>query len=103
MNNSYEIEYAKRSDIEEIIRLVHLVVNVSLKDVYPESVRKWFHDYHSVEYLTQEFDDGAHVFIVKDESKIVATATYYQTELKRVFIDPKYQKLGLGRRLMDKM
>ncbi|MCK5128640.1 MAG: GNAT family N-acetyltransferase [Clostridiales bacterium] len=103
MNKNLTIIYAKKQDANEIIELVHHVVNISLKEVYPESVRKWFHDYHSIENLNNEFDDSAHILVVKEKDKIIATGTYYLKELKRVFISPNKQKLGLGKRLMNEM
>lgn len=99
----YKISYAKKQDSEKIIALVHEVIDFSLNKIYPPSAVKWFYEYHSVQHIKDEFDDGACVATVHDGKRLIGTATYYAHEIKRVFIHPEYQKAGLGKELMREL
>ena len=101
--NNYKITYAKKNDSEKIIALVHEVIDFSLTKIYPPSAVKWFYDYHSVEHIEEEFDDGADVAVIYKDSELIGTATYYDNEIKRVFIRPQYQRTGLGKLFMDEL
>jgi len=98
-----KISYAKKQDSEKIIALVHEVIDFSLSKIYPPSAVKWFYEYHSVQHLKEEFDDASFVVVAYDGRKLIGTATYYAHEIKRVFIHPEYQKVGLGKKFMREL
>ena len=99
-NKQFKITYAKKQDAADIIALVHKVIDISLTNIYPPSAVSWFYEYHSVAHLEEEFDGGARVATIYDDKKIVGTATYYAKEIKRFFIHPDYQRMGLGKKLL---
>ena len=101
--NNFNITFAEKKDSENIIALVHKVIGSSLIEIYPPSAVKWFYDYHSAEHIKEEFDGGADVAVVYDNGVLIGTATYYDNEIKRVFIHPEYQRCGLGKMFMTEL
>ncbi len=96
----FEISYAKKQDAAAIISLVHHVTDFSLTKIYAPSAVEWLYNYHSLKHLEEEFGGGAIVAVIYDEKKLIGTATYFNHEIKRVFIHPEYQKMGLGKLFM---
>jgi GNAT superfamily N-acetyltransferase len=103
MSEKYKIEYAKSEDAPKIIELVHKVIDHSLTKIYPKSALDWFYNYHSIEHLTEEIEAGADVAVIYDGDTMAATGTYYDDELKRLFVHPEYQRAGLGKMLMAEL
>ena len=104
MNNTrFEIKRAQKGDEKEIIALVHNVIKHSLSSIYPPSAVNWFYEYHSIAHLSDEIENGADVFVVYDGAELIGTVTYYDDELKRLFIHPDWQKCGIGKYLIEKV
>ncbi len=99
----FEIKKLDIKDTETIVDLVHEVVSFSLGNVYPPSALKWFYDYHSTENVKNDFNSGAEIYGAYDNDTLIGTVTYNNNELKRLFIHPDYQKIGLGKVFINKV
>ncbi|MEK6894619.1 MAG: GNAT family N-acetyltransferase [Nanoarchaeota archaeon] len=56
--------------------------------------------YYSPENIMNDFD-RKFIVVCLDKNKIVGTGTLFGDELMTLFIDPDYQKKGIGKKLMD--
>ena len=98
-----QFKRAQIGDEKQIIALVHNVIKHSLSKIYPPAAVNWFYEYHSVAHMLDEIESGADVFTVYDGAELIGTVTYYDDELKRLFIHPDRQKEGIGKYLIDKV
>ncbi len=99
----FEIKRLDKGDSERIVDLVHEVISFSLGNIYPPSALKWFYDYHSVKSVEDELNSNAVIYGAYDKDKLIGTVTYYDNELKRLFIHPDFQKMGIGKVFMSKV
>lgn len=85
--------------VSSVIRETMMKTNL---DDYPLSILKPLHDYFTpskVEILANE----RYCLVVEEDGEIIGTGAIEEDELKTIFIIPKYQKNGIGKRLIENL
>lgn len=92
----------KPLDLAVIKSLVYKTIDVCYSDVYSKEAVRFFKDWHCDENVLQDAKDG-HTIILEKNSRIIGTGTFVGNEIKRVFVEPAFQKHGFGNILMQKL
>lgn len=90
------------ADLDPLKTLVDRTLDVSYADFYPPEAIAFFKDYHSSENILNDAAAG-HTLVIEDGSKLIATGTLLQTNVRRMFVDPAAQGHGLGHALLSKL
>ena len=89
------IRLFKKADIEDVWALVQHTICVSYRPDYsPEAIR-FFQDYHPREKILDDAANGM-ILVAEHEQEIVGTGTIREAHIRRVFIHPSRQSLGIG-------
>lgn len=91
-----------REDLETVKRLIYKTIDISYHEVYPEEAIEYFKDYHSEEHILNDARVG-YTIILDFSEKIIGTGTLLGMNIRRVFIDPSYQRRGFGKLVMHKL
>jgi GNAT superfamily N-acetyltransferase len=90
----------QRADLPAVKLLIHRTIALCYPGHYgPEAVR-FFTNYHNEEAILRDAEAGCTIVLDK-AGRILGTGTLVSDEIKRVFVDPLFQKLGFGRRIMQ--
>ena len=100
--NDVKIRNFKSSDLGVIKNLIGNTVDACYSNVYPKEAIKFFKNYHSDENVLKNAKEGYTIVLEKD-NKIIGTGTIVDDHIMRVFVDPEFQKLGLGKLVMQKL
>ena len=102
------IEKAKLSEINQIKELLSKTWKATYSQYYSEEViNKITDNWHSIELLSkQATDQDVYFATAKIDSKIVGIITVKKDTsisifINRLYIDPDYQKRGIGSQLLD--
>lgn len=107
-----KIYKAKVEDVSEIKKLLYKTWVLTYLGLYTqEAIDKITSDWHSMKLLRKQILDQSILFLVaKDGNKIVGmcnTASYIdegnRINIQRLYIDPKYQRQGIGTILINKV
>jgi GNAT superfamily N-acetyltransferase len=99
MNGNVEIRPATLGDTDRIYVLVQKTIATSLTVCYPPGALRFFREYHARECIRNDCDMEYCIVAVRDGT-IVGTGTLADTNIRRIFVDPAFQRCGLGRRIM---
>ena len=78
--------------------MIHHVVNISYKDVYPSGALNLYKEYHSRDNILNDAENG-YCVVAENGARIVGTGTLLDDGIRRVYIDPSYQKSGIGKKI----
>ena len=78
-----------------VVSLIRHVVDVSYKDAYPAGALNLYKEFHSRDNILNDAENG-YCVIAENAGKIVGTGTLLENGIRRVYIDPSYQKSGIG-------
>lgn len=67
---------------------------------YPNGVVEFFLTHHKTENIKKDIDSGS-VYLLMDGGKGIGTVTLRGNEICRLFVLPKWQHQGFGKRLLD--
>lgn len=85
-------------------KMVADIVKETIREVYPhyypEGAVQYFLDYHSPERI-EEAMSTEEIYLLIQESVVLGTGSIRGQELCRLFILPKYQRMGYGTILMN--
>ncbi len=95
ITQNIQIREFNREDLDTIVALIHHVVNVSYRDVYPAGALKLYKEFHSRENILNDAENG-YCVIAENGGRIIGTGTLLDDGIRRVYIDPSYQKNGIG-------
>ena len=98
----FKIRKFKSSDLNSVRNLIHSTIDVCYSDAYPKEAVKFFLDYHSNGKILKSAKDGFTIVLEKNGG-IIATGTIVDDHILRVFVEPAFQKQGLGKLLMQKL
>jgi GNAT superfamily N-acetyltransferase len=88
------------SDVPPLKAMIHRTIAACYPGHYcPEAVR-FFIDYHSERAIRDDARAG-HTLVLDRAGRVLGTGTLLGDEIKRVFVEPAFQKRGLGRLLMQ--
>jgi GNAT superfamily N-acetyltransferase len=85
----------QEADLKAVHDLVQTTIQVSYGDVYPPEAINFFKHHHSKENILQDIERG-YIVVAESDSRIVGTGTLVGNSVRRVFINPEYQRRGIG-------
>ncbi len=100
--NGIRIRKFASSDLRAVKKLIRRTINICYSPVYPKEVLKWFLNYHNEENILKDAKEG-YTVVLKRNSQIIGTGTIIDSHICRVFVEPKMQKQGLGKLIMQKL
>ncbi len=95
MNRDIRIREFTKDDLDSVVTLIHHVVDVSYKDVYPPKALGLYKEFHSRENILNDAENG-YCVIAESAGEIVGTGTLMDDAVRRVYIEPSLQKTGIG-------
>ncbi len=98
-SGSYRLKRLESSYVPRLQALVHSTINVSYSPVYPQEAIDYFKEHHSEESILKDAEEG-YTVVLEVDGEIVGTGTIVGNHIKRVFVNPAFQKRGLGKIIM---
>lgn len=92
----------ERQDLEEVKALIEKTIDTCYDGYYCREVMDYFDMFHWPGNILKIAHEGF-VAVALIEGKIVATGSIIKDKILRVFVDPSYQKRGLGKMIMDEL
>jgi len=92
----------QKADLPALKALVHKTIATCYPGHYCVEAVRFFIDYHSEEAILQDAQKGRTLVLVR-AGRILGTGSIVDNEIKRVFVDPAFQKQGFGRRIMRQL
>lgn len=89
-------------EVEAVGELVRRTVDVSYRNAYSAQAIAFFKEYHSRQSIERDAASGT-TLVAFREGVLVGTGSLVDGEIKRVFVDPDHQRLGIGRGLMERL
>ena len=93
------IRELKRSDLVPVRALIHRTIDACYGRVYPPRAIQFFKDYHSEEKILGRSRRGV-LLVVERDGNLIATGGLAGGEISGVFVDPEFQRGGIGATLM---
>ena len=100
--DNISIRKFKSSDLCIVRSLIQNTIDVCYSNVYSKEAVRFFKDWHCDENVLKDANEG-HTIVLERVSRIIGTGTIVGDEIKRVFVDPAFQKNGFGKILMQKL
>jgi len=100
--NNLKIRKFKLSDLDFVRKLIHNTIDISYSRVYSREAIKYFKDYHINKNILKGSKEG-YTIVLEKNNRIIGTATLIDNYITRVFVNPEFQKQGLGKLLMEKL
>lgn len=88
-------EQAKQQHAQQIYDLVQESIHAIYPKYYPEEVVTFFSNHHRIKRIEEDIAKGS-VYMLLDEEQLIATGSYDQHHLTRVFVKPEQQGKGYG-------
>ncbi len=96
---AYPIRLFRPDDLAELKELIYRAVDADTLSNYPPAGTAYHKQLHTPQRILRDVVNG-HTVVMVDHKKIIATGTLVGSLIKRVFIDPAYQRQGLGKCIM---
>jgi GNAT superfamily N-acetyltransferase len=90
----------QRADLAALKSLVHKTITTCYPGHYSIEAIRFFVDYHDEAAILRDADAGLTIVLDK-AGRILGTGSVVDDEIKRVFVDPAFQKHGFGRRIVQ--
>jgi N-acetylglutamate synthase-like GNAT family acetyltransferase len=100
--NGIRIRRFRRSDLAAVKKLIDKTIDICYSADYPTEAIQYFKEYHCDKNILKGAKKGWTIILEKNNS-IVATGTIIDNHIMRVFVNPKFQKKGLGKLIMNKL
>ena len=92
-------ELAQIGDLQNVYNVVQQTIRTIYPKYYPAEVVDFFGEHHSMEAIAKDIENG-HVSVLKIDENIVATGSFADNHITRVYVLPEYQKKGYGTFIM---
>ncbi len=92
----------QRADLAALKAMVHKTIATCYPGHYCAEAVRFFIDYHNEEAILQDAQRGR-TMVIDKAGRILGTGTIVADEIKRVFVDPTFQRQGFGRRIMQQL
>jgi putative acetyltransferase len=92
----------RQSDLPAVKKLIDNTIDICYSAYYPKEAVQYFKEYHCNKNILK----GAAkrwTIILEDNNHIIGTGTIIDNHIMRVFVNPKFQKRGLGKFIMNKL
>ncbi len=90
------------SDLAVVKRLILRTIDICYAEVYPKEAVQFFEDWHCDEKILEDANKE-YTIVLEKNNQIVGTGTILEDEIKRLFVEAKLQKQGLGKFIMRKL
>ena len=104
-----KIVLAQENEFEEIAKMVEKTIRYSFPSFYPPISIKYVVAEMSIDVLKGR-SRWTHFYVAKEQDKIIgcgAVGPYWGSEeessLFNIFVDPEYQRQGIGRKIIEKL
>lgn len=101
-NKQISVREFRLSDLESVKELINKTINVCYNGFYFKEVMNYFYMYNWYGNILKVAREG-YIIVVEADKKIVGTGSVIGNVILRVFVDPKYQKKGLGKMIMKEL
>lgn len=89
----------KKTDIENVSKLIKNVILYNFSKVYPKEVINNFCRHNSVAYIKKNMDKVKY-YVAEDKNQIIAVAGIMDNVIKSFHVDVKHQGQGVGKKFM---
>lgn len=87
---------------EALYDLIHDTIEKTYHIYYPKEAVDYFHQHHLKENLLQALDKEVTLLFLLDD-EIIATGSFEDNYIKRMFVNPKFQGRGYGSRILNEL
>jgi GNAT superfamily N-acetyltransferase len=91
-----------RSDLTAVKELIDSTIDICYSADYPKEAVQYFKQYHCEENILKGEEKGWTIVLEKN-NRILGTGTIINDHILRVFVNPKFQKQGFGKLIMNKL
>lgn len=91
-----------RSDLAAVKELIDNTIDICYPADYPKEAIQYFKQYHCEENISKGAAKGWTIVLEKN-NRVIGTGTIIDNHIMRVFVNPKFQKRGLGKLIMNKL
>lgn len=99
---SFLLRQFKNDDLEQVKVLIHKTIRFCYPLNYSYDVIEFFINYHNRANIIEYAGKGYTILALENE-KIVGTGNLSGNEIRAVYIDPRYQKRGVGKTIVDEL
>ena len=92
-------EVAKLEELQAVYDVVQQTIKTIYPKYYPMEVVDFFCQHHSRDAIAEDIKNG-YVSVLKIDGTIIATGSFMDNHITRVYVLPKYQKKGYGTYIM---
>ena len=100
--NNISIRRFRRSDLAAVKELIYNTIDTCYSTDYPKEAVKFFKEYHCDKNIIKGAATGWTI-VVEENNRIIGTGTVVDDHIMRVFVNPGFQKRGLGKLIMNKL
>ena len=100
--DNISIRKFKTCDLDTVRGLIQNTIDVCYSDVYSKEAVRFFKDRHCDENVLKDAKKG-HTIVLEKDSRIIGTGTIVGDKIKRLFVEPAFQKNGFGKILMQRL
>jgi GNAT superfamily N-acetyltransferase len=97
--NNVKVREFKKEDLSKAKKLIDRTIDANYSHYPTEFIGYWKNNLHSKTSILKDSICGF-ILVVESEEKIVGTGTLLGSEISRVFVDPIYQRKGIGKLIM---
>jgi N-acetylglutamate synthase-like GNAT family acetyltransferase len=92
----------RRSDLVAVKELIYSTIDICYSADYTKEAVQYFKQYHCDKNILKGAAKGCTIVLEKN-NRIIGTGTIIDNHIMRVFVNPKFQKRGLGKLIMNKL
>ncbi|MDD5435821.1 MAG: GNAT family N-acetyltransferase [Nitrospira sp.] len=98
MTDNIQIRNFRTADLIPLFNLVQNVIVTTYPKIYPWEAVEYFKEHHTMEDI--QGDAGAGFTVVAEcDGELLGTGTLLDTNIRRVYVSPIHQHLGIGKRI----
>ena len=92
----------KPSDRDIVKSLIQKTIDACYSDVYCKEAVQFFKDWHCDNRILNDAKEG-YTIVLQKNNHVVGTGTIVGDEIRRVFVEPAFQRQGFGKLIMRKL
>jgi len=98
----YQIKPLQEKDTEKLYRLIKKVIAECYQTVYNKEILNYFLSFNQPHHILSDARAGK-TLLVYYNNEIIASGTILNTNIRRVFVLPEFQKNGIGALMMAEL
>jgi ribosomal protein S18 acetylase RimI-like enzyme len=95
-----QIRKFNEDDLPSMYNLIQNTIDISYYKVYSEEAIEFFKEHHSKKHILDDAVTG-YTIVAEHNNELLGTATLFGSNIRRVFVWPKYQHNGIGKLLVN--